>query len=61
MQQLELTPTETIILYGFIIGTLEAMRDRGVDNLSQPELTIECMESLRDKMTVILDNIQNNN
>ena len=61
MQQLELTPQETIILYGFIAGTLETMRERGISNLSHPELTVSIMESIVSKLGVILNNVAPNN
>jgi hypothetical protein len=61
MQQLELTPTETIILYGFISATLETMVDKEITHLSNPNLTLRDMEGIKHKLQGILNNIQNNN
>ena len=61
MQQLELTPTETLILYGFISATLETMATHEITHLSNPNLTLRDMESIKYKLQGILDNIQNNN
>jgi len=61
MQQLELTPTETIILYGFISATLETMATHEITHLNNPNLTLRDMESIKYKLQGILDNIQNNN
>ena len=61
MHQLELTPTETLILYGFIAATLETMVDHEITHLSNPNLTLRDMESIKSKLQGILDNIQNNN
>ena len=61
MQQLELTPTETLILYGFISATLETMAANEITLLSNPNLTLRDMESIKYKLQGILDNIQNNN
>ncbi len=60
MQQLELTPTETIILYGFISATLETMATNEITHLSNPNITLRDMESIKHKLQGILDNIQNN-
>ena len=61
MQQLELTPQETLILYGFISATLETMAANEITLLSNPNLTLRDMESIKYKLQGILDNIQNNN
>lgn len=59
MQQLELTPTETIILYGFITSTLNTMATHEITHLSNPNLTLRDMESIKNKLEGILDNIHN--
>ena len=57
---IELTPAETLILYGFISATLETMVEQEIAYLSNPNLTLRDMESIKYKLEGILNNIQNN-
>ena len=61
MMKLELTPAETSILYSLIAATLETMVDNEITHLSNPNLTLRDMESIKSKLQGILNNIQNNN
>ena len=60
MIQINLTPQETVILYGFLEGILDNvyMVD---DQLNNPELTTSLMESIMTKIATELETKSNNN
>jgi hypothetical protein len=60
MIQLNLTPQETILLYGFLEGMIDKI-ESVEDQLNNPELTISLIESIGHKIATQLENQTTNN
>lgn len=50
MIQVNLTPQETVLLYGILEGTLDNLTVQTADKLSNPELTLSLIESVMGKI-----------